>query len=407
MATILLAWELGGGLGHLMNLRPIAEELPRRGHRVVAVLRDLSLAHEMLGHSGVSFLQAPFKHQRMQEINPCCTFAQILHNVGFANAAELTTMARAWRALFDHVRPDFIIFDHSPTAMLAARGLAARRAMIGTGFCVPPDLSPYPNLRTWLRVDRALLGAHEERFLTNANAALAALEQPPLGRIGELFGAVDENFLLCFPELDCYPERRGAEYLGIWSAKMGDPPRWPDGVGRKVFAYLKPFPALPQLLHELSRLANPILIYAPGIDPRLLAQFKSERVRYADLPLEMEQVARECDVAILNGTFASTSAMLLAGKPALHIPIFLEQATNSRAVERLGASITAAPNNPAAIVAGLRTLLALDEYSRGAKRFAAKYAGFDAGRQIRRVVDRAEELATNGSQEKNVDSRDY
>jgi len=406
MATILLTWELGAGLGHLMNLRPIAGELSRRGHRVVAAMRDLSLARQMLG-AELTFLQAPFKHQRMQEINPCCTFAQLLHNIGFCDVDELTTMLGAWRAIFDYVRPDLIIFDHSPTALLAARGSPARKAMIGTGFCVPPDLTPYPNLRPWLRVDRARLDADEQRVLENANTALAIANQPRLERVGELFGAVDGNFLLCFPELDCYPERSGAEYLGIWTAKMGEPPQWPTGVGRKVFAYVKPFPALPQLLHELCRLANATLIYAPGIDPRLQKQFTSDRVCYAAAPVEMEQAARECDVAILNGTFASSAAMLLAGKPALHVPIFLEQATNARAVERLGAGISAPSTNAAAIIAGLRTLLALDQYASAARRFAAKYAGFDAERQVRRVVDRADELATNGSQKKNADSRDY
>ena len=48
MARILLTWELGGGLGHLMNLRPLAEGLTRRGHRVVAALRDLSSARQFL-----------------------------------------------------------------------------------------------------------------------------------------------------------------------------------------------------------------------------------------------------------------------------------------------------------------------------------------------------------------------
>ena len=117
-------------------------------------------------------------------------------------------------------------------------------------------------------------------------------------------------------------------------------------------------------------------------------------MRFADGPVEMSQAARECDLAILNGTFASTTAMLLAGKPALHIPIFLEQATNARAVERLGAEHVP-PNNPAAIVAGLRCLLALDQYAQAAKNFAARHASFDPDRQIQGVINRVEQLATN------------
>ena len=34
MARILLAWELGGGLGHVTRLEPLARELVRQGHDV-------------------------------------------------------------------------------------------------------------------------------------------------------------------------------------------------------------------------------------------------------------------------------------------------------------------------------------------------------------------------------------
>jgi hypothetical protein len=73
MATILLAWELGGGLGHVMSMRPLAEGLARRGHRVVAVLRDLSSARDFITHPAVICLQAPFKHERMRDIEPTCS----------------------------------------------------------------------------------------------------------------------------------------------------------------------------------------------------------------------------------------------------------------------------------------------------------------------------------------------
>ena len=329
MATILLAWELGGGLGHLMNLRPIASEMPRRGHRVMAALRDLSLAHEILHGPGVTFLQAPFKHQRMRQINPSCTFAHILHNIGFSDVDELSTMVGAWRQLFEFVRPDLIVFDHSPTALLAARGVAVRKALIGTGFFAPPNVTPLPNLRTWLAVDRSQMQADESQVLATINAALRRIGQSPLRSVAQLFADVDENFLLTFRELDCYDRPPDSEYFGNWTGNIGEPPKWPDGPGRKQFGYLKPFHELPKLLHELQRAANPTLLYAPGIDPRLRKQFEGPTLRFADAPVRMAQAAAECDLAILNGTFASTAAVLLAGKPSLHVPIFLEQATNA------------------------------------------------------------------------------
>jgi UDP:flavonoid glycosyltransferase YjiC (YdhE family) len=212
--------------------------------------------------------------------------------------------------------------------------------------------------------------------------------------VAQLYRWLDEDFLMTFRELDAYTRGPNAVYWGIWSAGMGEPPNWPPGRGKRIFAYLKPFPALPQLLAALNGIPNPSLVYIPGIDPRLREQFRNPTLRFTDSPVEMSQVARECDLAILNGTHATTVAMLLAAKPALHIPIFLEQAINARAAERLGAAICASPADQKQIANGLRTLLTTDQFSHAAKQFAARYADFNPETQLARILDRAEELAT-------------
>jgi UDP:flavonoid glycosyltransferase YjiC (YdhE family) len=61
MATILLTWELGGGMGHLANLAPLARGLAERGHRVTAALSDLSRAHRAFAGVPVAFFQAPHR----------------------------------------------------------------------------------------------------------------------------------------------------------------------------------------------------------------------------------------------------------------------------------------------------------------------------------------------------------
>jgi UDP:flavonoid glycosyltransferase YjiC (YdhE family) len=182
----------------------------------------------------------------------------------------------------------------------------------------------------------------------------------------------------------------------MWGGGAGKPPQWPPGNGAKIFAYLKPFPALPQLLDKLFVLLNPAIVYMPGVDDRVKHQFRCPNVQFADEPLEMNRVIRECDLAILNGTYAAI-VMLRAGKPVLQLPIYLEQATNAVAIERLGAGICVPPNDPARVVKGLESLLSSNRYAEAARNFAARCADHKHDAQIERMISRAEELANMDS----------
>src|SRR5688500_1585738 len=123
MATVLMTWELGGGLGHLMQLRAIGQRLLRRGHRVIAALREVSHAKQLVD-DGVEVLKAPAKTLGLgYEILPPQTYAHLLHNIGFCEGKEASAMVSAWLAIYQQCSPDLILFDHSPTALLAARGL--------------------------------------------------------------------------------------------------------------------------------------------------------------------------------------------------------------------------------------------------------------------------------------------
>lgn len=175
MSTILYAWELGGGYGHTAAFLPIARALKERGHRVMFALRDLQYAETLLGSDDFEYLQAPVRWPHAGAVPPARSYPEILRNSGFAESGELYCQAKAWRTLFRALEPSLIVFDHAPTAVLAARESGIPQVSFGTGFFNPPATSPLPNLRPWQPVSDRELSKTEGQVLANINLALQRL----------------------------------------------------------------------------------------------------------------------------------------------------------------------------------------------------------------------------------------
>lgn len=393
MATILLTWELGGGLGHTGVLTPLAKGLLKRGHRVWVVLKNLTGAREVFNHPNLSFLQAPTLTQRAKRHGQKPhTFAHILYDVGFGEAKGLPVRVEAWKNLFRLVKPDLIVFNHSPTAMLAARGFPARTAVVGTGFCCPPDVYPLPDLRTWEPADPRRLQADEDRLLERINALVQSQSQEPLERIGQLYREVDECLLTTIRELDHYPQRTDGRYLGSWTGVEGKPPEWPAAQGKRIFAYLKPFKTLRQLLTRLNELGHPTIVFSQQLTRRFEAEFRSATLRFETEPLDLEALVRQTDLAILNGTHGTTFFMLLGGVPSLQLPLYMEQAITARKIADLGAGLAAPLDRPGDMIRQLEALVSSDQCARGAQAVASRYADLRPAAAAEKAVDWLEAL---------------
>jgi len=88
--TILFTWECGGGLGHLMQMRPLAEDLARRGGGGFSAVRDPSRAGRVFDRDAITTLAAPFKAAASTApFNRPATFAHLLHNVGWNGIRDI------------------------------------------------------------------------------------------------------------------------------------------------------------------------------------------------------------------------------------------------------------------------------------------------------------------------------
>ncbi|HLW74799.1 MAG TPA: hypothetical protein VKT74_06990 [Gammaproteobacteria bacterium] len=377
MARILMTWELGAGYGHLAPMLSLARPLKDAGHEVAFAVRDVAAAEAVLGSSGIPYYQAP---ANFFPLGPAAlhSYPQILLQTAFNGAQELRSRMRAWQALYGLLKPDILVCDHSPTALLAARGRGLACIFTGTGFSVPPDARSLPELRPWAPLDAETLQRDEARALDMANSVVSGLGLPTLAYFAEIYSHATPA-LFTLKELDIYAEQRpGAAYWGPLLGPGGAAPHWPEGDGKRVFLYGQPFESLPQVLEALHQGKHRVLAYIPKLAPELREKFQGGRLYFADRLQDMAAVTREADCAIMTNGHTTTAAMLLAGKPVLLLPTHLEMLLIARCVETAGLGLSAPLLKLEGILGKLDRILGEESFMTKAREFAARHRDLDA-----------------------------
>jgi len=390
MANILFCWELGAGRGHLTPQLALARHLRDAGHDVLFAVRQLQHAETLLGRAGFRYVQAPTWIGTREEPGAAIrTYAQLLLNVGFADPDHLVGRIRAWRQLFAWHAAEILVTDHSPTALLAARGLDLPAAALGNGFFVPPLRAPLPALAGEL--DAPAL-ADEARALDHANRALAKVGAPVMDRLADLFD-VTLRVVRTWPEFDHYPDRDDVLYVPFLARIPGATPTWPEAPGAKLFAYLRPGPLLTPVLTVLARRRLPALVTVEGVASELIERFSSPTLTLTECTYDLGQVAAEADLALLNANHSTTLALLAGGCPVLLLPQQLEQAIFARRVAAQGVGLVVGEPRQTAVDLALEALLQEPRYRTAARELAARHAGHDAAAAERDLATRIGELA--------------
>lgn len=393
MARLFYSWEFGANFGHIGAFLPLGRALRDRSHDVQWVVTKTGPASRLLSRENFTWLQAPLATEVGQK-NPPLTYADILLRFGYANADDLNGLVVAWRELYRLGRAQLVLADHAPTAVLAARTLDLPVMLFSNGFTVPPRLRPLPNMRPWQTFPDTQLLAIEDQALASINQVLLGFGKPPLAALHQLFD-VEEEALITYPELDHYENRGPARYWGSLSnAAIGIAPPWPNIEGKRIFAYLRPeTPHVEAALQVLHRLAQPTVIYFPGVPEALRQKYQAAHMVYVAEPVDIERAAREADVALTYSSLATTTAFLIAGKPLMLLPSHLEQFLLARRVVEMGAGLVISSEQPANDLSALiMALLNNPAYAENARAFSAKYSSFGQSIVIENLVRRVDEL---------------
>lgn len=384
MARVLIAWELGEAFGHLARCLRLAQGFVARGHGVTLALKDVRLPAGQTTETGITILPAPLTPHAGASSSPPVNYADMLRVSGFVDARDVAARLNAWQGMFSLTRPDVLVADHAPTALLAARLADIPYLSIGNGFAIPPDVAPWPSIRPWETVADQALATAEARLDHVLGAAQKALGHTRTVRTRDLFGAND--ILDTFAELDHYGARPDGRYVGpvVFSVPQSLRVAWQNRDEPKVLAYLRPaVPGFDSIMQALARLDAEVLCVAPGMKPELAKRCATRRLRIALAPVNLPPLLEHADLAIGYGNSGFSTQALLAGVPLAMRPRHVEQALFAHRVEALGAGqLLRGQIDADSVTASLQELLDNPTYRQAARAFRSRHPDYSPGQAI-------------------------
>ena len=386
MSTIFFAWELGANLGHLTRDLPIARACRDAGHQVVMAVPNLRQGAAVLKGEGFILVQSPVLHSVIPRTVPPIHYADMLMHEGYDDLDFLYGAVTAWEGLLRLIQPAVMVYNHAPTALIAARRLAVPVHIMGTGFEVPPAISPMPGFRPWQAIPETILQQSERSLIAQINALPEQATGAKLTSLKDLF-APSQPQLTTFPELDPFGPRTGVDYIGpLYALSNALNIEWKDkGKRFRIFVYLRPSVMhCERWLSELCRLDAEVICMVPGAPAQWKEHYPALRI-YTEA-LELNDLLKHADLVLSYGAGTIATA-LLAGVPVLLLPQVTEQLLAGLALERTGAGRVL--KHPDAMSEGIQLLFQLlrdPSYRHTAQAFAAKYKNYSQAQSCASVM---------------------
>jgi UDP:flavonoid glycosyltransferase YjiC (YdhE family) len=394
MSRVLFVSELAPGYGRIAAALPVAMALRERGQKIMFAVRDLTAAEWLLTPHDIGAVQAPIRVLHDDSPVEPRAYPDVLSRYGYLDVGGLEALVMGWRTLLQEFAPDLLVVNHSPTALVASRGLALPRVVLGDGFASPPRTTPLPGFSPGPEASLPALAEAEARIVDSINAVLASVDAPRITSLADLFG-VDEDFLCTFPELDHYPGRSAPHYWGpLFAGREGSVPAWSGRGGPRIFAYVGPnHPQFDTIMRALVEVSCPVLIHAPGAASAIMRRYRSPGLSVAAEPVQMARAIEESEVVVCHAGHGTVAVALLGGRPLVLLPRSAEQTLTAANIVRLGAGKTVAEGDGAPSMK--RQLLAVVEDSRYAQRsheFREHHRAFSREEQIQSITARCAEL---------------
>ena len=326
MATILLTTEIGRTYGHASHLLRVGSLLGNRGHKLVAACTSVVNSASILSAAGIPVLQAPVWPTLRDD--RFAGYGDRLTQFGFISPDGLGLLLDSWQSLFDLVKPDLLVADHSPVAVLAGYG-SIPTAHIGNATVLPPTHLPeFPRLDP--NVDEVV---DQGSLLRSVQAVQHRRGRPVPSTLPALF-ASPARAIFAFDEFDPYHDARTEKLLGPIEA-MPIPTAMPPT--QRIFAYLGGDRS------EVGVWAGALLDTGAEIechirdDTGLISRYLSRHGALVHKqPAPLPEVIARCNLVVSNGSLVVAESALAGGRPHFGLPVSMETQTNSNVAARLG-----------------------------------------------------------------------
>jgi UDP:flavonoid glycosyltransferase YjiC (YdhE family) len=381
MTKIVLAQELGGGWGHLLPLRSLAHEFIQCGCRVSLLCRDDVKAATVFQRMDVSIEKTP--SWVIDKTGFSLNYAQNLWGNGYRDSRMLEAHFTWWTDRLQHLKPGFILSDYAPTALLAALSLGIPRGAFGTGFTLPPMVTPMPGLHPWIKTPTDVLSCSEETVLEAIRKLV-----PRLSSIAGIFEGA-ERFLEIFPEMDHFEFRPSENYAGpLLGALSGSEIIWPEGSGGRVFIYLSSINrCLDSLINHVKKRDFPTVAIISGLSESERKAMESPTLKLSDSFVDLHKAASQCDMAVTQGGIHTSAAMLLEGVRLLICPEQLEQTLLAYRLKQKGlCDFVSFFTEQDKVGERFDNVASSLDLGRKAADFSTKYAGYDSSETAKEMV---------------------
>lgn len=380
---VVLAWEHGLNLGHLLRQGAIVEILRRRGARPVWAISQTQAAQHRQSIATVPcekfVLPAVTPSLGWRAPNRLKTFADVLAAQGWTDPAWLSQALALWLELYRRLRPQAVVLDYAPVAQLAASVLGLPAIHVSSGFDAPPGHCP-PFSAPDASGTGLSKGESWVRLQASVEQAVAACGVPAMAPDLGTMLSYPEKILDCLPQTDPYGPRKATVYAPFAPASsMLKRAQWAGSARMEetegAVAYLRDHETAQAVLQALIALGMPAVFVWPGhkhIDHGPVPA----SIRIEAEPLDLSGVLPQASVFIGHGSVGMTTRAVAAGSCHLVVPLDAEKAMVARRVVSQGLGIARTPQADSAIsrksVTDALRLLESEPAYRDASRLASK-----------------------------------